>query len=143
MEQKELARTNSHRLSTTHTNSISVYRGELTSDCIIECNLIVKQAFPSLDVGFFTHFNRLIKEDKFSDDRLRKAVDHVIRSCVYPQPTVAQFLSYDKRIKLYCYNELVKMTDTNRNIFEDYNFVESLGKYAHINDIEQWDLKAT
>ena len=79
----------------------------------------------------------------FTDQRLRDSADHVIRTCIYPTPTIASFLSYDNRIDLCSYKEIKNMCSSVYNAFEDYNFVESLGKYAHINDIKQWDLKAT
>jgi len=41
------------------------------------------------------------------------------------------------------YKEIIKMCSSVYNAFEDYNFVESLGKYAHINDIKEWDLNQT
>ena len=128
-------------LKSSQTNSISVYKGELTKRCIVEVNIIIQQAFPALSDGFFTQFNRMIVD--FTDQRLRDSVDHVIRTCIYPTPTIASFLSYDNRIDLYLYFDIKKMCSTNYNAFEDYKYVESLDRYAHIKDIKQWDLNPT
>ena len=121
------------------TNSISVYKGELTKRCIVEVNIIIQEAFPALGEGFFKQFNRMIVD--FTDQRLRDSADHVIRTCIYPTPTIASFLSYDNRIDLCSYKEIKNMCSSVYNAFEDYNFVESLGKYAHINDIKDYGLR--
>ena len=139
MEITPLATTNSSKSLATH-SSLSIYKDELTKECIVECNLIIRQAFPTLTQGFFVQLNRLIKENSFTDQRLREATDYVISTCVYPQPTIAQFLSYDTRIDLYTYQDIVKMTDTNRHAFTDYKLVESLGKYASVHDIKKYSL---
>ena len=120
------------------TNSISVYKGELTKRCIVEVNIIIQEAFPALGEGFFKQFNRMIVD--FTDQRLRDSADHVIRTCIYPTPTIASFLSYDNRIDLYSYKEIIKMCTTNYNGFEDYKYVENLDKYVHIKDIEDYEL---
>ena len=131
---------NSNKSLATVSNSLSIYKDELTKECIVECNLIIRQAFPTLTQGFFVQLNRLIKENSFTDQRLREATDHVISTCIYPQPTIAQFLSYDTRIELYSYKDIVKMTDTNRHAFTDYKLVESLDKYASVHDIKKYKL---
>lgn len=135
-----LATKNSNKSLQTQVNSLSVYKDELTQQTIVECNLIIRQAFPTLGQGFFIQLNRLITENGFTDQRLREATDHVISTCIYPQPTIANFLSYDNRIKLYTYREVVSMTDLNRNAFEDYKLIESLDRYASTYDIKKYKL---
>ena len=36
------------------------------------------------------------KEQGMTDVRLKEAIDHVSKTSLYPQPTLAQFLVYDK-----------------------------------------------
>lgn len=52
----------------------------------------------------------MLMKDKFTDERFTDAVDNVLRNCTYPQPTVAEFLSYDRKVKLHTYEEAVKIT---------------------------------
>ena len=127
--------------SLTPKNSISIYTGDLSTKTIIKTNKIISDCFPDLEQGFYNQFNRLIKNDGFSDQRLIDAVDHVIKTCIYPRPTIAQFLSYDHRIDLHSYQNIKKMCNTNYNAFEEYQYVESLKKYAHKSDIKKWNLE--
>lgn len=71
-------------------------------------------SFPSLNPEFYAVFANRIKENGFSNDRLSHAVKHVIDNCVYPQPTIAQFISYDKKVKLYNYAEYGNFVAENR-----------------------------
>jgi hypothetical protein len=56
----------------------------------------IKKAFPALPVEFYDILCEKIKEHNFTDHRLVKAVNHVIDSCIYPTPTIAQFITFDK-----------------------------------------------
>lgn len=90
------------------TGEISLYTGELTPKVVIESVATIKKAFPALPAGFYDVFTDRIKENGFCDDRLRDAVNSVIDNCVYPQPTIAQFISYDKRLKFKTWHEMTK-----------------------------------
>ena len=124
----------------TVSNSLSVYKDELSEACIVECNLIIRQAFPTLTQGFFIQLNRLIAENSFTDQRLREATDYVISECIYPQPTIANFLKYDTRVKLYSYKEVRDMCQPGYSAFDYYELIEDLNKYASKNDIEKYGL---
>jgi predicted GNAT superfamily acetyltransferase len=70
---------------------------------------MLKQAFPQLPVGFYNILHDMIRDDGFSDSRLVDAVKHVIKTCVYPTPTIAQIVNFDRRIKLHTYGEVCAM----------------------------------
>ena len=80
---------------------VSIYTGELTNEGLVNAAMNLKKAFPQLSAGFIDIFNDRIKENGYSDQRLKDAISHVIDNCVYPTPTIAQFISYDKKMKLY------------------------------------------
>lgn len=90
-------------------SEISVYKDALTTKGIVSQVVRIKQAFPQLELGFYDILTDMVKQDKFTDNRLKDAVDHVIRTCVYPQPTIAQFLSFDKKVKVYPYQECINI----------------------------------
>ncbi len=130
---------------------ISSYKGELTEKCMIESATKIKIAFPSLPVQFYDLLTQRIKDKGFSDERLSDAVNHVIDNCIYPTPTIAQFLSYDKNIKIYTYDQMLKMNDEIRNPFQYYTKID-LGfeypMYVSNRDFEnnkhvlnEWELK--
>lgn len=123
----------------------SIYEGELTTKCIIENTAKLKKSFPALSKEFFDVFADRIKENNFNDNRLKDAINFVIDTCVYPNPNIAQFISFDKNIKLYNYYDIIKMNDITGIAFKNYrpikygNFKKPL--YASIQDIEKYKLK--
>jgi hypothetical protein len=124
---------------------MSVYSGQLTKQVIAESAMKIRGAFPSLPLPFFDVFADRIKDNQFTDERLKASINHVIDNCVYPSPTIAQFLSYDKRVKLYSYNDMLKMTETNAKAFEQYKSVR-IGEatkplFALIADIDNYNLQ--
>ena len=122
------------------TTSISTYKGELTTEGWTKAAKIISDSFPDLDKGFYDQFNRLILKEDFGDNRLLDAVDYVVKNCIYPRPTIANFLSYDNRIKLYSYNDIRDMCQPGYSAFDYYELIEDLNKYAAINDIKKYGL---
>jgi len=127
---------------------ISLYKGILTLQTIVQCSVKVKKAFPDLPAEFFEVFQEMIKSEAFTDERLMDAVDNVIKTCIYPKPTIAQFISFDKRIKVHKYPEIVKMVeDGDPNAFDRYkrikfdNLPEAV--WVHVNDIAKYNIKST
>lgn len=124
---------------------MSIYSGELTKMCIAKSTLKINQAFPSLPPEFFDIFADRIKENNFNDERLKAAVDHVIDNCVYPTPSIAQFISFDKNIKVYTYIDMINFVDEiGSKAFELYRPVR-IGNnkkpvWVSVNDIEQYNL---
>jgi hypothetical protein len=101
-------------LSISNQNEVSVYSGKLTAEGLRTCSDRVARAFPRLTEGFYDEWARIIADEGIGDHRLADAVDHVIKTCQYPEPTIANFISFDRKIKLYSYDELCKMVhDTN------------------------------
>jgi hypothetical protein len=110
-------------------NEISIYKDNLLTSCIVKNIAKIKSAFPSLPKGFYEIFSERITEDNFTSDRLTDAVNFVIDNCTYPTPTVAQFISFDKRVKVYKYPEIVEMVETgiDSNAFARYKRIELEG----------------
>jgi hypothetical protein len=127
---------------------ISVYNDELTKPVIVEMNIKIKQSFPGLPAGFYDVFSDRIKANGFTDQRLIDAVTHVIDNCIYPTPTIAQFISFDKNIKLYSYDQILKKNnELSGKAFEYYRPVKIEENqyhpyYAHVNDISKYKLNA-
>lgn len=80
--------------------SLSVYTGELKPQTVLgSIQEKIKATFPALSTDFFDIFMERVKDKGFTDQRLKDAVNHVDDTCPYPTPTLANFLSFDKRIK--------------------------------------------
>lgn len=118
--------------------SISLYTGLLTPQCVVAATIKLKNTFPALPTGFYDVLNDRIKELGFTDSRLIDAINHVIDTCVYPTPTIASIVSFDKRIKLYTYDEVLKLIDTGAS-FDDFKAIERNGKKYRVklSDCEQ------
>jgi hypothetical protein len=127
-------------------NEVSLYKGELTMSCLIDSVSNIKKAFPLLPIDFYDKFIDRIKANGFSNERLIDSINHVIDTCSYPTPTIAQFISFDKRIKVYKYPEIVQMVeDGDPNAFSRYKRIVMKGLpeavWIHINDIAKYNLK--
>jgi hypothetical protein len=106
----------SQAVSLIHENDetqISVYNGSLDKEVIIENLGRIKASFPSLPPEFFKIFGERIKDKGFSNQRLIDSVNNVIDNCQYPTPTLANFLSFDKRAKIYNYQKMCNVVSSN------------------------------
>ena len=121
-----------------------MYRGELTGKALIEQISRLKKAFPSLPINFYDVLIERVKTNKFIDERLKDAVDNLIDTCIYPVPTIANLISYDKKIQLYEYEEVRDMaSEHGKYIWDCYKLVDVDQKYnyyAHIDDIRRYKL---
>lgn len=126
--------------------SISIYTGKLTTQFYIETVKKIKKAFPSLFPGFYDILSERIKVLGFTNERLADAVNHVIDTCIYPTPTIANFIGYDKKIKLYTHGEIVKkMEGEGTHVWENYKPVQFPDReklvWVTIEDIKKYNLK--
>jgi hypothetical protein len=89
-------------------NSISIYSGEFDlSQAAIECKKL-HTAFPSLPAGFFDILIDRMKDNGFSAQRTSDAIKNCIDTCEYPTPTIANIISWDKKIKVYSHSQVIK-----------------------------------
>jgi hypothetical protein len=128
-------------------NEISLYKGQLTTQKLIEGVAIIQKSFPSLPISFYEIFKERIKANNFTDERLMDAIENVIDTCVYPTPTIAQFISWDKKIKVHKYPEIIEMVEAgDPNAFSRYKRIVMKGLpeavWIHINDIAKYKIKS-
>lgn len=129
--------------STLRENEISIYQGSLISDeNIIKYSIKIRQAFSSLPPEFYGILLEMAKEERFTDERFRDAVHHVIKTCIYPTPTIAQFISFDRRFKVYTYEEMIDKFLMNWDNYKSIQFPDRVKKvWVHIDDIKKYNLK--
>ena len=122
---------------------ISIYADELTTKGISDNTIKIKMAFPSLEKHFYDLLQQRLKDRRFTDKRLNDAVNHVIDTCVYPQPTIAQFLSFDKNIVALTYDQISKRMINEKEIMSRYKPVEfdSRVLWVSLEDIKSYNLK--
>lgn len=122
-------------------DELSIYKGELTPQCLVNSVAIIKKAFPTLPLGFYDVFTDRIKANNFTDDRLKDAVAHVIDTCPYPTPTIANFISFDRKIKINSYEEMVrKLIEFGPQIWMNYKLVKLPERekpvWVHVDDMK-------
>ena len=91
-------------------------------------------AFPVLTSDFIVLLIDRITSNKFTHARVTDAINHIIDTCQYKQPSIAEIISYDKKIKVYTYNEIQAMCSPGYMAFEKY-------KRITINGHPRWIIK--
>ena len=69
---------------------------QLTANGIAVGISLIKKAFPTLPIDFYDILTDMIIEERFYDEKFIETVKHVIKTCEYPTPTIAQFINYNK-----------------------------------------------
>lgn len=97
-------------MTPTLSGEISVYKGELTESCIVIQTGKIFQAFPKMDIETYDLLKERFKANNFNDERLVASVAHVIDSYEGwdKVPNIANFIQYDKTVKIYTYEEAIK-----------------------------------
>jgi len=116
---------------------VSVYRGELSQKELVRNAAKVKAAFPALPPEFFQILIERLKAKGFCDSRMIDAVNNVIDSCPYPTPTLANFLSYDKNVKLYTYQQFISLVTEHKASFETYTKVKCNGILLYVSKADK------
>jgi hypothetical protein len=116
-------------------NQISIYgQGKITPRCLADSIVKIKKAFPRLSLGWYEIMQEEIVADKWTDQRLMDAIKHLIRTCQYPEPTIANLLNYDKTKKTFDYYEMLETTkdfspDQRQRYYSKFTFDTKLKRY--------------
>lgn len=91
---------------------ISLYgEGKVSTKVLANCFIGLKKAFPKLPDGWYDILEKLLDTEKFTDKRLIDATNNLIKTCVYPEPTIANILGYDKKAKVWTYEEALAFSN--------------------------------
>ena len=127
--------------------SISTYNDQLTNPTVAKYIKKVKDAFPDLPAGFYSVFSERIVNEQFTDRRLIDAVNHVVDTCIYPRPTVAQFISWDRRFQMFTWDQMLKKFEDSGmgskfwGNYKSFNFKDKATRvWIHINDVKQYNI---
>jgi len=120
---------------------LSIYNDSLTPECLSSQIAKVFKAFPNIDdKDYFNILKDRFIKNNFTDNRVKDAVNHVIDTCVYPKPAIAEFLQYDKSIKLLTYNQYAQLGE----LAEQYKSVKIAGcdipLWCHVREIQKYKL---
>ena len=108
---------------------VSIYTDALVTDeTIAEQFAILHSVYPDLHAGFFSVLFDAVKEQGFTEQRLKQAVKHVISTVEYPSFTPAKILGFDMKYKLYSHSEMLNEINDFRATAKDFAKVKRNGR---------------
>ena len=138
-------------IKTSNEDSVSVYQGgQLTRDCVVNETQKILVAFPKIEPQMIDLLRERFKANVFNDDRIRDAVAFVIDNYTGfdKLPAIADFVRYDKRVKIWDYDSILRHTKDyspdERGAF--WNTLEKIDvngelRWAKKEDVKQFNLK--
>lgn len=81
----------------------------MTPESFADGVVLIKKAFPELPQGWYEVLDTMLDEEKFSDIKFKHAINNLIKTCPYPKPAIANIIGFDKKAKIYHYQELMKL----------------------------------
>ena len=121
-------------LTTPDTSSISIYKGKLTEQEITKQLAKVMIIFPKFPEGMLGELRESFADNNFNDERMIAAVKHVRDSYQGwdKLPNIANFVSFDYRIKIHTYLELCDLVGRHLITFDDMERAVFKGKRCYI-----------
>lgn len=91
-------------------DKVSIYGcGKVTPEAFGHGVALIKKAFPKLSASWYSVLETMIDEEGFTDDRFKDAVLNLIKTCPYPEPTIANILGFNKEVPVFTRHELQKI----------------------------------
>ena len=87
---------------------------------------------------FFVLLNEFILKEKFTQKRLEDAVNHVICNFQYKELNIFDIIKFDRRIKLYTYNEVCELVTKNKARFEDFEIRKIENQTFRVKKTDLW-----
>lgn len=81
---------------------------------------------------FFSLLAERVAMNNFSNERLCDAVNYILDNFQYKQLTISDIIRFDRRVKLYTYNEVVNMVTTYKASFNDFEVRIIDGRYFRV-----------
>jgi hypothetical protein len=95
---------------------VSAFIGELTQDFTMVQLSRIKAIFPEITKEYMIVLMDFLKENNFTDKRLKFAVDNILINCEF-KPKPADFIKYDKYFNVLTYSDMLKQLETDKKIF--------------------------
>lgn len=119
--------------------SISLYGGKPAGaqDIAVSISRLMV-AFPKMENDFFNLLSERVRANKFTTKRLNDAINHLIDNFNYKELNIADIVKFDKKVKLYSYNDVCKMVSKGEASFTDFAIKEIDGTHYRV---KKTDLK--
>ena len=125
-------------LSSDSEKEVSVFKdGNVSAETWAEGSKMLSQAFPRLPIEWFKILREFVKGENFSDEKFMYAVRNLIKTCIYPEPTIASILNFDVRVRIYEWNEIIEATksysaEQRGNYFNQFVAVNNAGRVGYV-----------
>lgn len=114
-------------------NEISVYSGKIaTKDHVKSETKSLMAAFPDVNEDFIALLTRRLIDNKFTNERVTDAINHVIDTSPYKRPAIADIISFDRKVKIFTYKEIRDKCRPDYLAFDRYERIEINGKKRFI-----------
>lgn len=92
----------------------------------------LKVSFPKMESTFFNVLTERIIANGFTGKRLKDAVNHILDNFQYKELVVSDVIRFDRRIKLYTYNDVCNLVTKNQASFCDFEIREIDGNHYRV-----------
>jgi hypothetical protein len=119
--------------STQHTecDEISLYTDESASAEQIKTEVKkLLSAFPDIDNNYIIVLIDRLIANKFTKQRVCDAISSIIDTCHYKRPMIAEIVSFDRKMKLFTYSEMVAKCSPNYTS-ENFGRIEINGQIRY------------
>lgn len=101
--------------------SVSLYNGRSADPSEVAVGMKrLKVAFPKMDNAFFNLLAERVMDNGFSSERLKHAINHVLDNFQYKELNISDIIRFDKRVRLYSYNEVCVLVSKGQASFTDF-----------------------
>ena len=99
-----------------------------TPDNIAKAIRRLRSAFPKMGNEFFDILYERLVKNGFTGQRLEDAVNQVIDNFQYRELNVADVVSFDKRAKLFSYNQMCNEISNGQAVMDEFQRLEVDGR---------------
>ena len=107
------------------------------SECLAVNIKKLSLAFPAMGNEFFNLLSEYIIKESFSAERIEYATDRLIRQHRYKTFSIADFLSIDRTVKFYTYEEVCVLVTTGKDAFANFSVVERDGVFLRVKKVDK------
>lgn len=110
---------------------------------MVEQTAKMQVIFPKLEKEFFIILTERILKNKFTEQRLKDSISYLIDNFKYQTPSIADIINFDKKVKLYSYNEILMLISRDEARFEDFHkhWVGDVLYRVRKSDVEMYNLE--
>ena len=110
-------------------NEISIYTGDVATGEQVrtEAKKLIA-AFPDVTNDFIILLSDRLADNKFTAQRIKDAINFTIDTCKYKRPSIADIVSFDRKIDVFTYEEIQNKCAPGYPAFEYYEKINLNGK---------------